>query len=48
MTGNLVVDEAESVNNRSVIAECERLRKNIQIISDKNCGPLDKSGKIRV
>ena len=29
--------------NRSVIAECERLRKTIQVISDKNHGPLDKS-----
>ena len=35
-------DEVSAVN-RSVIAECERLRKNIQVISDKNHGPLDKS-----
>ena len=29
--------------NRSVISECERLRKSIQAISDKNHGPLEKS-----
>jgi GTPase SAR1 family protein len=33
--------EAHAVNRR-VITECERLRKSIQIISDKNHGPLDK------
>jgi GTPase SAR1 family protein len=39
---NEVAGEVHAVNRR-VITECERLRKSIQIISDKNHGPLDKS-----
>eukprot|EP00596_Hydrurales_sp_CCMP1899_P003681 CAMPEP_0119045776 /NCGR_PEP_ID=MMETSP1177-20130426/42569_1 /TAXON_ID=2985 /ORGANISM="Ochromonas sp, Strain CCMP1899" /LENGTH=775 /DNA_ID=CAMNT_0007018129 /DNA_START=150 /DNA_END=2477 /DNA_ORIENTATION=- len=32
-----------AATNKSVIVECERLRKNIQSVSDKNYGPLEKS-----
>ena len=37
-----VTDEIYAAN-RSVIFECERLRRSIQAISDKNHGPLEKS-----
>ena len=39
---SVATDEVLALN-RGVIAECERLRKNIQLISDRNHGPLDKS-----
>lgn len=40
-----MIAESEEVNalNRDIIAECERLRRSIQTISDKNFGLLEKS-----
>ena len=40
-----MIAETEEVNalNRDIIAECERLRRSIQTISDKNFGLLEKS-----
>jgi Dynamin family len=41
----IMIAETEEVNalNRDIIAECERLRRSIQTISDKNFGLLEKS-----
>jgi hypothetical protein len=42
MSSYSITNEA-AATNKSVILECERLRKNIQSVSDKNYGPLEKS-----
>jgi polynucleotide 5'-kinase involved in rRNA processing len=43
MSSPVMIDREQEALNNSIIAECERLRKNIQVINDRVHGPLDKT-----